>query len=211
MNIKKTTTHHIINMKKTNIQTIAIIIFIVILMALGSYLIYYKNMEKVAFKSYMNAAYGISFLYPDYYDLKESSLPENEPGTLVTLTNKGATLPKDGKSPTAITVAMYDSANTTTPKNNSAYLLKNPMDAWIKSSPYSNFTLSAQQAPGITAIAGKDARLYTWNGLYQGTTMVTFVNNHIFMLSVTYQGNTDMKKRQDFTRLIESLHFEETK
>jgi hypothetical protein len=198
-------------MKKTNIQTIAIITFIVILIAVAGYLIYKKNIKEATLATYTNTTYGISFDYPDSYRLDETPITEGETGTMVTLTDKGISIPTNGEGPTAITIAMYDAAGVTTSTSTLKQKAKqNPMDAWITTSPYSNFTLSTLPAPGTTTLAGKDARLYTWDGLYQGTTLVTIANNHLFMLSVTYEGNTDMKKREDFTDLVASVRFIES-
>lgn len=189
-------------MKRANYQNIAIITFAVILCTVASYLIYNKHYKSPPPKTYENSSYGISFLYPAEYELKETPLTEGQVGTLVTLINgkeKGSQ--KSGQDPTSITVAMYDSAGTTTPK-------QDPLETWIRTSPYSNFTLSAQTPPGETTVGGKTAFLYTWDGLYHGTTVVTLFDDHIFMFTVTYAGNSDMAKNlQDFTRLMESVQW----
>jgi hypothetical protein len=100
---------------------------------------------------------------------------------------------------------MYEGTGTTTIGN------QDPLLAWIRTSPYSNFALTAQQDPGTTMIADQDARLYTWDGLYQGTTVVALNRGNVIMFSVTYDGEADLKKREDFTELVASVRFNETR
>jgi hypothetical protein len=184
-------------MKKTNIQTIAIITFIAILVGVGGYLTF-RN-DNTELKTYVNQNYGVTFQYPNTYKITENQVVDGQTGTIVTLTEKGITIPTNGEGPTAITIAMYEGTGTTTVGN------QDPLLAWIRTSPYSNFTLSAQQDPGTTMIADQDARLYTWDGLYQGTTVVTLNRGNVIMFSVTYDGEADLKKREDFSDLVASV------
>ncbi len=186
-------------MKRTNFQTLAIITFAIIILGVAGYLMYRKNHPEM--KTYANAQYGITFDYPDSYDLTETAHTQGQPGTLVTLTEHGVSIPSNGEAPTAITIAMYEGTGTTTVGN------QDPLLAWIRTSHYSNFTAANQSDPELTTVANKDARLYTWDGLYQGTTVVTLHQGNIIMFTVTYDGETDLKKRQDFTDLIQKVKF----
>jgi hypothetical protein len=188
-------------MKMKNIQTIAALTFLAILVVVGGYLVFKKN--NVPMKTYANTSYGVAFEYPSSYDLTETTVTEGQPGTIVTLTDKGVEIPVNGEGPTAITLGMYEGTGTGAVGN------QDPLLNWIRTSPYSNFTLSKQSDPGLTTIADQDARLYTWDGLYQGTTLVTIHNGNILIWSVTYDGESDMKKREDFSDIIANIRLTE--
>lgn len=188
-------------------KTVIAITAIILVVAAGLYL--YSKQEgarNVALNTYVNDTYGVSFDYPETYDLTETSVAERdenteESGTMVTLTEKGIRLPTNGEGPTAITVEMYDNRAVKDVR-------EDPAEAWILNSTSSNFRLSRQERPGETRIDGKDAWLYTWDGLYQGTSVVTEHNGNIIMFTVTYDGERDLEKREDFTELMETVRFE---
>lgn len=182
-------------MKTRYLQTIVLIIFAVVLIAVGWYLFVRKDGSTLL--TYTNQTYGVSFSYPDNYKLTESSSTEGEPRTLVTLIEKGINLPKDGEGPTAITVNMFDAGTTTS----------NTLLSWVRTSPYSNFNLSGTTTPGSTTVGDEPALLYTWDGLYQGTSLAVLHDSNIILFSVTYDGETDLKKRADFTDLIASVRW----
>jgi hypothetical protein len=185
-------------MKPRHTQTIAIVSFIVILIGVFVYMKYGKISSSL--KTYSNQNYGVTFQYPDSYQLAEIKQTEGQTGTIVTLTDKGTKVPENGEGPTAITVSMYDGTSLQTSA-------QDPLLSWIKNSPYSNFNLSRQTNPGTTTIASQNALLYTWDGLYQGTTLATTHRGNVILFSVTYDGEADLSKRQDFTDLISSVEF----
>lgn len=185
-------------------KTVITVTVIIVAIAAGLYFFPKRSGAPVALETYANDVYGITFDYPKTYDLTETSKREEEGGSgvVVTLTDKGITLPRNGEGPTAITVEMYD--------NTAVKDLKvNPVEAWILNSTSSNFRLSGQDKPGETRIGSKDALLYTWDGLYQGTSVVTEHNDNIIMFTVTYDGDTDLKKREDFAKILESVRFDD--
>lgn len=185
-------------MKKTNIYTIAIITFLIILLAVGGWIFYRKNhADDVA--TYMNPAYGISFQYPERYTLTETPM---EGGTVVTILEKNIEIPRNGEGPTAITVSMYRDAPAAKGGPSGS-------EIWITTSSSSNFNLSSMTTPGATQVGNQDGYLYTWDGLYQGTTVVTEHEGNIIAFAVTYDGETDMEKREAFTDLIASVEFME--
>lgn len=186
-------------MKRTNIYTVAIAIFVVIIIAAAGYAFYQRTSTSA--DSYVNTTYGVSFNYPKEYKLEEKNLPDNE-GTVVTLTKKGFVLPKNGEGSTAMTISMYP--NAPAPKGG-----KSSADIWIATASSSNFSLSTMKSPGTTRVADRDARLYTWDGLYPATTVVTDNGGNIIMFTVTYDGAGDMEMLQDFTDLMESVILEE--
>jgi hypothetical protein len=192
------------NMRNQAISKTVIALTAVVL-AVTAALYFFPRMaggRNAALETYTNDIYGVSFDYPETYDLTETSKRDGEggPGMVVTLTEKGITIPRNGEGPTAITVGMYENDVATD-------IREDPVKAWIRGATSSNFTLSRQDEPGTTRVAEKDALLYTWDGLYQGTSVVTEHNGNIIMFSVTYDGDTDLKKREDFTSLVGSVRF----
>jgi len=184
-------------MKMRHLQTFAISVFVLILIGVASYMTFGR--DAAARKTYLSEQYGISFQYPDSYNIQEIKQTEGQTGTIVTFTDKKIRLPINGEGPTAITVAMYDGTSATNTKD--------PLLSWIQTSAYSNFNLSRQTIPATTTIASQDARLYTWDGLYQGTTVATMHKGNIILFSVTYDGEADLSKRADFTDLVASVEF----
>lgn len=175
---------------------------IVVAVAAGLYFLSNRENGNVPLKTYTNEAYGITFDYPESYALTETAATgaPGETGTIVTLTKKGLAVPKDGEGPTAITIGMYDGSVVQDTK-------EDPARAWITTSTSSNFAQSNQQSPGQTRVADKSGWLYTWDGLYQGTTVVTENNGTIYAFTVTYDGDADMKMREDFTEIMETVRF----
>jgi hypothetical protein len=189
-------------MKRTHIQNIAISTFVVVLAGIAWYTLYGSdNTPRLA--TYSNPAYGISFTYPKEYALTETPLTGNASGTMVVITDAKGKLPENGEGPTAITIGMYDDAAPEPGKANVS------ATSWILESPDSNFKLSKMTEPGLTQIAGQDAYLYTWDGLYQGTTVAMTHAQHMLVFTVTYDGETDLEKRDAFGKLLESLQFTE--
>jgi hypothetical protein len=183
-------------MKRTNYFNIAIITFIVVVVgAVGYY--GYTSKHGNGMKTYSNSTYGVTFDYPNTYLLEEHSLNSIQGALVVVLTDKKAIIPSNGEGPVAITIGMYPS----TIKSTEALL------SWVQSSPYSHFSQSAQASPSPTTVMHKAAYLYTWDGLYSGTTVATSHEGNIIAFSVTYDGNSDMQIRQDFTDLMTSIQF----
>jgi hypothetical protein len=187
-------------MKRTNYFNIAIVVFIVIALLAVGYYAYTKD-NASGMKTYANAAYGVSFTYPNTYTIEEASTTGAQEGEIVTLTPKGTVVPANGENPSAMTVGMYKGLGARASSSD-------PTLQWVKTSPYSNFDLSKVD-PGATTIGNKPGLLYTWDGLYSGTTVVTTHNGNIIAFSVTYDGNSDLQLRQDFTSLVESVQFTE--
>lgn len=178
----------------------------VILVAIAAGLYFFPKMKRggsTATKTYVNEVYGVAFDYPLRYDLTEVSKRDEEggPGVVATLIEKGWRIPVNGEGPTAITVGMYDHvAGERAPQD--------PVGTWIRTATTtSNFALSKGQSLGETRIGNKPALLYTWDGLYQGTSVVTEHQGNIIMFTVTYDGDKDMEKREDFTEIMNTVRF----
>lgn len=184
-------------------KTVISITVVVLLITAGIYFSSKMSPQNDALRTYTNSTYGVTFDYPERYDLTERSVGGNgeTSGIVVILTNKGAIIPQNGEGPTAITVEMYDNDVIGNEGGNS-------IENWILSSTSSNFHLSGQDRPGETRIGEKNAWLYTWDGLYQGTSVAMEHNGNIIVFSVTYDGDADMEKRRDFTALMDSVQFD---
>jgi hypothetical protein len=184
-------------MKLRHLQTLAIIIFIVILGFIGWYLFIRK--DGTTLLTYENPTYGVTFSYPNNYTLTETDASGNQKGTIVTLTEKTIHVPLGGEQATGITVSMLSGTGTTTSKD--------PLSQWVKTSPYSNWSVAKQDTPGTTTVSDKVAELYTWDGLYQGTSVALLHAGNIILFSVTYDGEADLKNRAVFSDIMANVRF----
>jgi len=152
-------------------------------------------------KTYENASYGVSFAYPANYVLTEKNTGNAERARhSIILINqsdfervqndiKNGT-PSDG--PTAIIIDMFQND-----------LDKQSVENWIKNTNESNWKL-AKSSLASTTLSGTRAFTYSWSGLYEGESMVFAHKNNIFMISVTYFGQTD-QIRKDYNDILSSL------
>ena len=187
--------------RRLDVQSLAIGTFIILLVvALGFFT--YSTYKHNSLTNYTNNVYGISFEYPNHYTITESDMTNGSEsmGTAITLIEKGVHVVQNGEGPTAITIAIYTDAVVNVAG-------ENPVEFWIRRSPYSNFTLSRTPTFETTTVDGHTARTYTWDGLYQGTSVITENKGNIIMASVTYDGSRDTGKQHDFKRLIETFTF----
>mgnify|MGYP000851018445 FL=1 len=151
-------------------------------------------------ETYTNATYGVTFQYPSKYTLSETKITDSTLGTgrMITLLEKGVTIPQAGEGPTAITLAIYENKLATLAD-------EHPLDTWVRATPESNFKLATQTIPNKLTIAGNEARAYAWDGLYQGISYVTHNNDTVLMFSVTYNGQGDTEKREDILSILKTL------
>ncbi len=183
-------------------KTIIAATFIVVAVAAALYFLpRFFPSSSGATKTYMNDVYGVAFDYPSRYDLTETSKQNGEgPELIVTLTDKKWLPAIDGEGPTAITLEIYTRAESVPTQEDT-------VETWIRSATSSNFHLSTNGTLGETRIANQSGQLYTWSGLYEGTSIATEHRGNILLFTITYDGNNDMQKRQDFTILMESVRF----
>lgn len=151
---------------------------------------------------YTNMVYGITFDYPDRYDASttESPNPDGSKNLNVILVEKGTVVPPNADGPTAITLSIFPNALAKITK-------ENKLETWITTSPYSNFKTSQLPSPLPTVLANKDARTYTWDGLYPGLSIVTNEYGNIYMISLTYNGPSDTVKLTDYNALLQTVRF----
>lgn len=153
--------------------------------------------ETVRMLSYTSNEYGLSFVYPDNYQLTEidaegSALRQHH--TIILQRTEDLPAPVDGEGPPAITIDVYQND-----------LDKQTTEAWIRNDSRSNFKLGEMRLASTT-VDGKPALSYRWSGLYEGTTVAIAEGDWIYAFNVTY---LDMGADiiQDFVALRESVRF----
>ncbi len=142
--------------------------------------------------TYSSDVHGISFSYPDGYELSE----RDEAGThTITLINKkDLPLPEAGEGPTSITVEVIPN-----PQNQTT-------EEWIRSSPLSNFRLSGG-TPAEVLVGTESALAFAWDGLYPGTTIAQARGDKIYAFSVTHLSPED-PIRTHFAQVVASATFQ---
>lgn len=147
-------------------------------------------------QTYMNADKGISFQYPDTYELKEEVLPGSgmRERIAVTLTRRAdLPVPEASEGPPAISLLIVQNS-----------LDSQTTEGWVRSSAESNFKLSPDGTLASTTVDGREALLYRWDGLYLGTTVARAERAWIYALSVTFLSPEDAIVA-DFARIIQSV------
>ncbi len=149
--------------------------------------------ESQTLKTYNIKELGLSFNYPDTYNLIEEDAGSNQrKNTRLTLMDKGFTPPIGGEGPKTINIDIYqNNIDKQTPEN------------WIKNNSNSNYKLG----DGVikqTTIDGKPALEYSWSGLYNGVTIVFEHNENIVAVSGTYLEVGD-RIVKDYKNLLASI------
>lgn len=182
-------------------NAVVAVIGILVAVALGSYVWYAKGNPQVSDGTerltYTNAAYGISFEYPNTYELQEREVGDGHRYHYsITLIDKEAlaNIPQNGEGPPTVNVDIY--------QNNLDQL---SIETWVRGTNFSNFKLSPDGLLASTNIAGVPALSYTWDGLYRGESVVFTHKENVVMLSVTYLAQDDQIRR-DFGRVYSSMN-----
>lgn len=197
---------HTMRYKRTSVTTIG---FLVILL-IGAYFYLAKEnaiapvvVEAPKTLTYTNPKFGITFDYPDVYTLTENNFDTTAgmgSGLGITLLEKGITIPQEGDGPTAITLSIHQSALVELADENA-------LEFWIRNSQFSNFQIATTPQTVAMTLAGEPAFTYSWDGLYPGRSVVTGKNGDVFMFSVTYNGEADTAKQEDFLALLNTVRF----
>lgn len=146
--------------------------------------------------TYSSEEYGLSFAYPDSYQLTEHDAEGGAPDghhAIILMPRSALPLPEAGEGPPSIIIDIY--------RNNRNSL---STEAWIRNSPRSNFALSGEQTLTSVTLDGKPALSYRWSGLYDGTTIAIARPEWVYAFTVTYrEPGADIV--QDFVALRESV------
>lgn len=139
---------------------------------------------------------GVSFSYPDTYELSSRSEGNAErQWDVLVLLPKGYVPPYNGEGPPAISMSVF--AN---PEGLS-------LDAWIKGDSRSNWKLAAQDGGlGSTTVGGEPALAYRYSGLYETSAVAVAHKGKIFLFEAGWIAPTDATKR-DFEILLGTVQF----
>ena len=197
-------------MKKYTFTQSTAIAFLVLLL-IGGYLYLTKERaiaptlttQEPKILTYTNQKFGVAFDYPDTYTVTENNFDSTTgmgSGLNVTLLEKGTTIPAGGDGPTAITLSIHQSALVELANENA-------LEYWIRNSQFSNFKTATVKDPVAMTVANEQAFTYSWDGLYPGRSVAVGKNGDVFMFSVTYNGETDTVKQEDFLTLLKTVKF----
>lgn len=154
-----------------------------------------EEMPVATMKTYTNPKYGLSFSYPENYQLTEHDAEgsaQREHHVIVLMRTEDLPLPEAGEGPPSITIEMF--------QNN---LDSQTTEGWIRGSSASNFKLGEGRLSEIS-LDGKPALSYRWSGLYEGTTVAIAQPRWIYAFSVTYlEPGADIV--QDFVTVRDSV------
>lgn len=101
---------------------------------------------------------------------------------------------ENAEGPRAITFDFYQNKEKLTPEQ------------WAKQSSFSNFKLSPDGKFDRVPFGGAPAVSYSWDGLYSGQSLVTTTSSDILVISVTYEGENDVRLA-DYKRLLSTVEF----
>jgi len=135
---------------------------------------------------------GITFMYPDTYELSSHSGSVEEGDTLVFLP-KGVVVPTNSEGPPSISMRVIHSALTS-------------LELWIRNDQRSNFKLSGNGNLASTEVGGLPAYSYQHSGLYETDAIAVAHHDKIFLFEAGWLTPQD-RIRYDFQNLVSSVQF----
>jgi len=163
-----------------------------VIIAVAGFFLYEGAQSKMVV--YTNSAYGISFSYPNTYDVKEATSTDRYTIALVDKQNV-ANFATASENPRSVTFEIFKNPKSQTPLQ------------WVKLNSASRFDLSPTKQIASTTYAGKQAVAYVWSGLYQAETYVFPHDKSVVMITVTYDSPDDQIHR-DFVKIMQTLAFQ---
>jgi hypothetical protein len=139
---------------------------------------------------------GISFLYPDTYEItsRTEGTAERQWDVLVFLP-KGYVPPQGGEGPPTIALSIFDNPEDL------------ELEQWIKSDARSNWKLAAENAMlAGTNMGGVPALAYQHSGLYETTAVAAALDGKIYLFSVGWLTPED-KQLEDFSHILSTVTF----
>ncbi|MDP3646110.1 MAG: hypothetical protein Q8R25_03410 [bacterium] len=145
-------------------------------------------------KMYTNAVYGISFQYPDTYEISEREAGDAHRGHYaITLTRKAdLPPPQNGEGPPTVSIDIHQNDI-----DNMSLL------GWLLGTNAGNFKLS-DGTYASTTISGREAVRYRWSGLYEADAVAFLHNDWFVTISGTYLDPNDSIRR-DFQTVVSSF------
>jgi len=139
---------------------------------------------------------GVSFLYPDTYELSSRTDGNGERSwDVLVLLPKGYVPPQNGEGPPAISVSVFS--------NVEGY----PLETWIKGDAKSNWKLAAPDATlKNTTVGGEPALAYRYSGLYETNAVAVARGGRLFLFEVGWLAPGDRIVR-DFQNLLDTVEF----
>lgn len=144
--------------------------------------------------SFSNAEYGISFEYPENYELTEHHVTGRHTIVIADKVALGEA-PQNGEGPTSITFDIFENAEGLSPEE------------WVRTNNQSNFQLSPDGNLATSAEGDAESVAYVWDGLYRGESYVFENGEDIVMASVTMLSPEDQIKI-DFEKILRTLTLE---
>lgn len=185
-------------MKKTLLITAAVLVLIAVGVYAGTQF-FAKTDGKtpvVAVETtYKNEEVGVSFAYPDTYELQERNLTINgDMVRIITLLPKGVVIPEGGEGSTAITLAVFDEKEPIS--------LTDWVHTMTNTFPVPTDGFDYQE----TEVGGEKALAYTSTGLYESDNVAIAKENKVYVFSASWLTRDDQILK-DFTRLLASVSF----
>ncbi len=175
-------------------------LLLIIIVLGGIYLLFNKKGGVTAIapdnlQTFSSPTYGVTFKYPKNYTVTEKdSGTKTRPIHRIALTDTAtvSSTATNGEGPTAITVDILQNHQ------------EMELQTFIKIAPESNFKLSKDETFSTTTISGSEAVAYTWDGLYQGTTIALEHKADVMFFNVTSLTPEDQILK-DFAQVVGSL------
>ena len=147
-------------------------------------------------KKYQLSSQGISFSYPNDYELtQERERDVERPWHVIVLAHESTlSAPEGGEGPPVIAVIILDNVGGQS------------LEEWVRTSEFSNFQLSQSGGFASTTVDGADAIRYQYSGLYETEAIAAVRGDKIYLFSVGWINEND-KIRDDFSALMESVEF----
>lgn len=150
----------------------------------------HKPQMQMAAGQYKSAHVGVSFAYPDTYDLVSRHVGE---GHLIMLMPRGYVAPVGGEGPAMLTVQEF--------VNNEGL----PLEKFIRQEPMTNFGLS-NGATERMEMDGREGLSYRYSGLYETDAVAVASANKVFVFAAGWASEDD-PLRQEFIELLKTVQF----
>ncbi len=141
---------------------------------------------------------AVRFQYSTSYILTEKEVGNAERTHYVITLIKASDAQNGDKEntegPRAITFDFYQNKEKLTPEQ------------WAKQSSFSNIKLSPDSKLEQIPFGGAQAVSYRWDGLYSGQSLVTTTSGDILVITVTYDGESDVRL-VDYKKLLSTVEF----
>jgi len=144
---------------------------------------------------YHSAQYGLSFSYPDTYNMTEhdSGTGERMTHSIVLIDKDFQPIP-DSEGPPAIAVSIFENTEDLS------------AEEWITGTSFSNYKLSTDETLTPVTVGGKAGLLYTHSGLYETDAVVVVHNGRVYMFTAGWLTAND-QIRSDFEDVMGTVEF----